>query len=135
MLSLDSRISIDKTASLVQNIIINAGKNSQNTFAKIILNKTGEFINISFEELISESSRFANLFLQNNVKRKETVIIILKHSPELLFSFIGALMIGAIPSIFSHPSVKISFENYIKSLPKLIKYSGSFILELVTTKK
>ena len=67
---------------------------------------------ITFARLFDHALRYATLYTRNNVGRGDVVIIILKHSPQLFFSHLGAMLVGAVPSFMPFPSSKQRPEPY-----------------------
>lgn len=70
-------------------------------------------------QLWQEAARFANLLKNEGVPRGEVVVIILPHSPDLLFAFLGAMLAGTIPSFMPPPSAKQDPDLYWASHKKL----------------
>jgi acyl-CoA synthetase (AMP-forming)/AMP-acid ligase II len=68
--------------------------------------QAGREISIRRDELWREASRYANLFRKHKIPPGEVVVIILRHSPDLLYSFLGAMLAGAIPTFMPPPSAK-----------------------------
>jgi acyl-CoA synthetase (AMP-forming)/AMP-acid ligase II len=67
---------------------------------------------ITFGELFARSSAYARAYANLGVKPGDVVIIILKHSPHLFYSFLGAILAGAIPSFIPFPSPKQRADLY-----------------------
>ena len=68
-------------------------KNPGGIFCRFIKDNSEE--DISYRDLIEMSLGYASYFKNINIKKGDAVIIILKHSPHLFYSFAGAMMIGA----------------------------------------
>ncbi len=85
----------------------------------------GNAEDISYSKLIENSSNYALHYKNNGVAKGDSVIIILKHTPHLFYSFVGAMMIGAIPSILPFPSEKQDAVLYRDSIEKLSKRIGA----------
>ena len=84
----------------------------------------GERADISYKELLQRSFDYKYYFKKVGVKKGDVVLIILKHSPNLLYSFVGAMLNGSIPSILPPPSEKQDISLYresIEALSRLIK--------------
>lgn len=60
--------------------------------------KSGEKEQYTFKDLAQKTNKFANVLVQNNVKRGDRVFIFLPTIPERYISFIGVLRTGAIAS-------------------------------------
>jgi fatty-acyl-CoA synthase len=67
---------------------------------------------ITFAEVFQRSCSYAIRYRQLGIARGDLVLIILQHSPHLFYSFIGAMLAGAIPSFMPFPSPKQRSELY-----------------------
>lgn len=76
---------------------------------------------ITYKELIENSAGYALHFKNSKVSKGDSVIIILKHSPHLFYSFVGAMMVGAVPSFLPFPSEKQDPKLHMESIEKLIR--------------
>ncbi len=81
-------------------------------------NKTED---ITYKKLIEESFRYASHYKKLGLKKGDIVLVILKHSPHLFYSFIGAMLGGMIPSQMPFPSEKQHSHLYRDSLEMLVK--------------
>lgn len=106
--------------SLVEAFLRIAEAHPQKFFAKLLF-PAGEDVELTYGVLLQHAARYANFYKDRGVRRNQTVILILPHSPELIYSFVGAMLCGAIPSIFSFPSTKTSPDEYQKTLALLLK--------------
>jgi fatty-acyl-CoA synthase len=81
------------------------------------------------EQLISAKTFFDNAviaavrFAQAGVKQGDLVVIVLDHSAAVLYAFWGALLIGAVPSIFPFLSDKLQPAHYYESVRALVEHS------------
>ena len=105
---------------LIQNIARTAQSEPERVFAKLFFSKN-ESTTITYQDLLTNAARYARLYQNNKVRKGNVVVIILNHGAELVYSFVGALLCGAIPSIFAHPSIKISAEAYSRTLLRLLE--------------
>jgi fatty-acyl-CoA synthase len=62
--------------------------------------------NISFHKLREEAGAYAALYRESGLKKGDVVLIVLKHSPEIYYSFVGAMLCGCVPSMMPCPSEK-----------------------------
>lgn len=76
---------------------------------------------ITYKELVENSAGYALHFRNCKVSKGDSVIIILKHSPHLFYSFIGAMMVGAVPSFLPFPSEKQDPKLHMESIEKLTR--------------
>jgi acyl-CoA synthetase (AMP-forming)/AMP-acid ligase II len=72
----------------------------------------GKSEQITFGRLFERSCAYARFYAEKGVKRGDLVIIILQHSPHLFYSYLGALVAGAIPSFMPFPSPKQRADLY-----------------------
>ena len=75
---------------------------------------------ITHRQLLQGGYVYARTFLRHEIKPGEVIILILPHSVDLIYSFWGAIMIGAIPSIMPFLTEKLSPEKYRSDLATLI---------------
>lgn len=92
-------------------------------FCRLIAEGNAE--EITYKKLIENSASYAFHYKNNGVAKGDSVIIILKHTQHLFYSFIGAMMIGAIPSILPFQSEKQDSLLYKDSVEKLSKRIGA----------
>lgn len=74
---------------------------------------------ITFAQLCDRSVAYARRYMDLGVRPGDLVIIVLQHSPHLFYSFLGAMMIGAIPSFMPFPSAKQRTDLYWADHDKL----------------
>jgi fatty-acyl-CoA synthase len=65
-------------------------------FARVL--SGGRVQTITYGEFVAAASRYAADYLDRGVQPGDVVLIILRHGPELFYSFMGALLVGALPS-------------------------------------
>ena len=76
---------------------------------------------LSYRELILRSAGYAAELRSQQVEPGDTVILIFDHGIDLLASFIGAVLHGAVPSIMPFLTEKLSPERYRASLSALFE--------------
>ena len=79
-----------------------------------------EDVPINYDLLLRGSASFARTLARENIQPGEVVVLILQHSEELIYSFWGAILHGAIPSIMPFLTEKLSPERYRADLSSLI---------------
>ncbi len=79
---------------------------------------------ITYRELISGAAGYARALSQAQVRPGEVVILILQHSKALIYSFFGAVLQGAIPSIMPFLTEKLAPEEYRRSLQALFEITA-----------
>lgn len=75
---------------------------------------------ITYKDLIHHSNRYAQTYAKGGIKKGEVIILILQHSEDLVYSFWGAILHGAIPSIMPFLTEKLAPEKYRADLASLI---------------
>lgn len=81
----------------------------------------GDAVSISFGDLFERSSAFARAYRQHGVQPGDLVIVILQHTPHLFYSYLGAILAGAIPSFMPFPSPKQRPDIYWQDHDALFK--------------
>lgn len=76
---------------------------------------------ISYQQLVNRSAVFARSLRAAGIQADEVVIIILQHSQELLFTFFGTILRGAIPSIMPFMTEKLLPDHYRAALVALFE--------------
>ena len=75
---------------------------------------------VTCDRLLHRSDAFARTLAREGIQPGEVVVLILQHSEELLYSFWGSILHGAIPSIMPFLTEKLSPERYRADLASLI---------------
>ncbi len=75
---------------------------------------------IPYRQLLRGANAFARAYLRAELKPGEVIILILQHGEELIYSFWGAILHGAIPSIMPFLTEKLSPERYRSDLAALL---------------
>ena len=98
-----------------QNYTNNPGK------IAIVLQHAGQDdISITYHDLASGSARYARTYAEAGIQPGEVVILILQHGTDLVYSFWGAILHGAIPAIMPFLTEKLAPERYRADLAALI---------------
>ncbi|MDE2483315.1 MAG: AMP-binding protein [bacterium] len=74
------------------------------TFCTFVANATSQ--TISFADLERASRAYAEAYRRRGVGRGDVVLVMLKHSPHLFYAYLGAMLVGAIPSFMPFPTPK-----------------------------
>ena len=74
--------------------------------------RSGKSTPITFGELYERSAAYARAYANLGVEPGDVVIVILQHTPHLFYSFLGAVLSGAIPSFIPFPSPKQRADLY-----------------------
>ncbi|HLO17178.1 MAG TPA: AMP-binding protein [Anaerolineales bacterium] len=75
---------------------------------------------LSYDDLLRGASAYARTLEQEEIQPGEVVVLILQHGEDLVYSFWGAILHGAIPSIMPFLTEKLSPERYRADLAALI---------------
>jgi len=75
---------------------------------------------IPYHQLLRGANAYARTFAREKLQPGEVVILILQHGENLVYSFWGAVLHGAIPSIMPFLTEKLSPERYRADLAALI---------------
>ena len=87
----------------------------------IVLQHAGqEDVPISYHDLVAGSARYAHTYANAGIQHGEVVVLILQHGADLIYSFWGAILHGAIPAIMPFLTEKLSPERYRADLSALI---------------
>lgn len=78
-------------------------------------------VRLTYGDLLRRSEVFAQALKQVGIINGEVVILILQHGSDLIASFFGAILIGAIPSIMPFLTEKLRPEQYRASLSALFE--------------
>jgi fatty-acyl-CoA synthase len=97
------------------------------TFCHFI--QSGGETKITYADLRKGASRYAHFYSMNGIQRGEVVVIILRHSPELIYAFLGAMLAGGIPSFMPPPTSKQDSRVYWSSHQQLFaRINGGVLL-------
>ena len=77
-------------------------------------------VSVTVNGLLTGSQAFAQAYAREGIQPGEVVVLILQHSEDLLYAFLGAILHGAIPSIMPFLTEKLSPERYRADLSSLM---------------
>ena len=72
----------------------------------LVILSAGTVRQYSYADALEETRRWARVLSQHEVREGDRVFIALTHRPEIYFCFLGAMWIGAIPTIIPFPTPK-----------------------------
>src|SRR5215207_9839194 len=75
---------------------------------------------LTYDQLLRGASAYAQTLSREGIRPGEVVVLILQHGEEVVYSFWGAILHGAIPSIMPFLTEKLSPERYRADLSSLI---------------
>jgi len=105
---------------LIDNIRRIAESRPERLFAKL-LSQDRQATLVTYGDLMRRGGQFACLYQAVGVRQSEVVVIVHNELEQTIYAFVGALLCGAVPSIFAYPSVKISAREYSKTLALLLQ--------------
>ncbi len=79
-----------------------------------------EDLPLTYEQLLRGASTYARTLEREGIQPGEVTVLILQHGEDLIYSFWGAILHGAIPSIMPFLTEKLSPERYRADLSALI---------------
>ncbi len=83
---------------------------------------------VSYRELIHGAAAYVKTYQQNGVQPGDIILLILQHSVDLLYSYYGAILHGAIPAIMPFLTEKLLPEKYRADLAGLISISQPTVI-------
>lgn len=87
----------------------------------IILQRAGHEDNfISYKVLTEGACQYASTYARLGIQPGDVVVLILQHGEDLIYSFWGAILYGAIPSIMPFLTEKLSPDRYRADLSALV---------------
>jgi acyl-CoA synthetase (AMP-forming)/AMP-acid ligase II len=79
-----------------------------------------EDVPLTYDQLLRGAFAYARTLMRAGIEPGEVVVLILQHGEDLVYSFWGAMLHGAIPSIMPFLTEKLSPERYRADLASLI---------------
>src|SRR5258708_19354383 len=80
---------------------------------------------VTIREFFDGAGRYADALQAVGVAPRDLVILVMEHGEALLYAFWGAMMLGAIPSIFPFLSDKLDPVMYYERVKALVEHSGA----------
>src|ERR1700731_38685 len=71
---------------------------------------------ISWEQLFSRAAGYARHLSDQGVGPKDVVLVVLRHRPDLMYAFLGAMLAGCIPAFLAPLSEKQDPEIFCANL-------------------
>ena len=101
--------------------ILQLASHAPEQLASRLLYPSAPSSDFSYGSLVAEARRMAHVLASRGVQPAQVVVVVLPHGPELIRSFVGVLLYGAVPSIFAPPSAKFAPEAYRSTLLRLLE--------------
>ncbi len=114
-------LSLTNTRSLVERVCQLHDENHSTTAVTLITSDSEE--QITYGQLMGEAARYADAFEAAGVQPGDLVVLVLQHGKEVMFAFWGAMLLGAIPSIFPFLTEKLDPDLYFESVKSLVEIS------------
>ena len=114
----------EQTRTLVEPIIERA-KKSPDQLALVFVREDGTRELVNAGEFYREASLFAAALQRQSIGVDDLVIVVLKHSRELLSAFWGSQLLGSIGSIFPYLTEKLDPELYMQRVHTLVAHEGA----------
>ena len=83
---------------------------------------------ITYADFFMSAARYAHALEAAGVQSGDLVVLVLPHGESVVYGFWGALLIGAVPSIFPFLSDKLDRDRYFESVRRLIEHSRARVV-------
>jgi len=113
-----------ETQTLIQPIIERAVR-QPDRLAVVFIREDGIEESITAGEFYRDACLFASALQNQGIGVDDLVIVVLKHSRELLSAFWGSLLLGSIGSIFPYLTEKLDPAIYKQRVKTLVAHSGA----------
>lgn len=85
----------------------------------------GEFERrITYQEFFTNAAGYAQALNEAGIQGGDLVVMVMGHGENLLYAFWGALLLGAVPSIFPFLSDRLDPARYFDGVRQLVAHSG-----------
>lgn len=105
--------------------IVARAERDPDRLAIVLIGEDGSRQFITTGELHRAALGYATAFAAQGIFPGDLVVLVMRHSRELLSSFLGALYLGAIPSIFPYLTEKLDPAIYERRVRTLVAESGA----------
>ncbi|WP_417520139.1 AMP-binding protein [Minwuia sp.] len=95
-----------------------------------LVQSDGSEQSLSYDTLMTRAECWAGNLSTAGIRQGDRVVVIHRHGLDLYAAYIGAILMGAVPSMFAHPSPKLSEAVYFETIEALL--AGSKARALVT---
>lgn len=106
--------------STLTNLIQHNYQTQPDKTAFIIQQAGQDDLTITYADLVHGSARYARSYAREGLQPGEVVILILQHGEDLIYSYWGAILYGAIPAIMPFLTEKLAPERYHADLSMLV---------------
>jgi fatty-acyl-CoA synthase len=116
-----------KNEILIQSILERAQQTPKHR-SLVFIHEDGAKEEVCADEFYRKMVHFAQALHTIGIQADDLVVLVLHHSPELLYAFWGAIYLGAIPSIFPFLTEKLDPVIYMEQVGTLVAHSGARIV-------
>lgn len=88
----------------------------------------GSEADFSYEKLFQAAEGWAERYHERGIGQGDRIVVILRHGIDLYAAYLGALLIGAVPAMFAHPSPKLSEGAYFETVEALLAGSRARLI-------
>lgn len=81
-------------------------------------------IPLTYAEFFQAAAQYAHALEQAGIQPGDLVALILQHGEDVLYAFWGAMLLGAVPSIFPFLTEKLDRDRYFASINALVKHEA-----------
>ncbi|HEX2620266.1 MAG TPA: class I adenylate-forming enzyme family protein, partial [Phototrophicaceae bacterium] len=92
--------------------------------AIIYVSSTASPVTVSRRQFREQTRRYATALAQMNIRPGDLVIIAHTQNLESIYAFWGAMLLGAVPSMFPTLTEKLDPAIYMQNMSELVKFSG-----------
>ncbi len=89
----------------------------------LTLISSGRSNTITYGEFFQQAARYARALEKAGVQPHDLVVLVLQHGEDVLYAFWGAMLLGAVPSIFPFLTPKLDPDRYYESVRALVELS------------
>ena len=82
----------------------------------------------TYEEIYVRAQAWAARYQDQGVGRGDRIVVVLRHGIDLYTAYVGAILMGAVPAMFAHPSPKLSEDVYFETVRSLLAGSRARVL-------
>jgi len=84
----------------------------------------------TFAEFLASAEAFAHLFQSHGIQRGDRIVLIMEQDVPLMASFVGAMLLGAVPTILAFPTFKIDPSKYRSGLHGVTRNIGARLVAI-----
>lgn len=116
------------TEDTIQSVLVANRFRAPDTPFLTLIGAEGEETHLTYDALVRKAERWAATYASAGISPGERIVVIFEHGEELYTAYIGALLMGAVPAMFAHPSPKLSEEVYFETIGALLESSQAAAL-------